>query len=286
MAIDLNERQKACIPQVVFELIPIRNLVSNQNYQRSLSEGHIISAVQDFDVFQINPVKVSRRDGINYVFDGQHTIEIVASKSGSRDTPVWCMVYDDLVYQEEAHIFAEQQRHVKTLVPFETFKAHLEAGDEKQMMINDLVRSYGLEIMPSVRSGGICAVAVLENIYDRFGYHILDATLRLILATWEGEPNSLSANFLKAVARIIVTYGDALREDIFKEHVGRCSVKFIIRNAKERHPGILGYAEAMMIPYNSKSKYRLSMRKLYGNADEPDPDSEPEEEPSADGFSE
>lgn len=59
-----------------------------------------------------------------YVFDGQHTIEIVASRSGSRDTPVWCMVYDQLQYQEEAHIFAEQQRHVKALVPYESFKAH------------------------------------------------------------------------------------------------------------------------------------------------------------------
>ena len=65
--------------------------MSNQVYQRPLSEGHIISAVKDFDVYQINPVKVSRRNGINYVFDGQHTIEIVASRSGSRDTPVWCI---------------------------------------------------------------------------------------------------------------------------------------------------------------------------------------------------
>ena len=85
----LTEQQKRCIPDVTFELIPIRNLVSNQAYQRPLSEGHIRSAVEEFDVYQINPVKVSRRDGINYVFDGQHTIEIVASESGSRDTPVW-----------------------------------------------------------------------------------------------------------------------------------------------------------------------------------------------------
>lgn len=178
-----------------------------------------------------------------YVFDGQHTIEIVASRSGSRDTPVWCMVYDQLQYQEEAHIFAEQQRHVKALVPYESFKAHIEANDEKQMMINDLVRSYGLEISPSKKPGTICAVAALEYIYDKYGYHILDATLRLTLATWESENNSLSANFLKAIARIIAVFGDSLREDIFKEHVGRCSVKSIIRTAKERRPGILGYPE-------------------------------------------
>ena len=65
----LTEAQRRCIPNVSFELIPIRNLVSNQDYQRPLSENHIRKALEEFDVYQINPVKVSRRDGINYVFD-------------------------------------------------------------------------------------------------------------------------------------------------------------------------------------------------------------------------
>ena len=107
----LSERQRKCIPSVSFELIPIKNLVSNQEYQRALSEGHIRSTLQEFDVYQLNPVKVSRRDGVNYVFDGQYTIEIVATESGSRDTPVWCMIYDDLVNKEEAHIFADQKNN-------------------------------------------------------------------------------------------------------------------------------------------------------------------------------
>lgn len=79
----LTDAQRRCIPDVSFELIPIRNLVSNQEYQRPLSENHIRKALEEFDVYQINPVKVSRRDGINYVFDGQHTIEIIASESNS-----------------------------------------------------------------------------------------------------------------------------------------------------------------------------------------------------------
>lgn len=80
------------VPRVIFEQIPIKNLVSNQEYQRNLSMRHVRQAAQNFDLYQINPVKVSRRDGVNYVFNGQHTIEIVALVSGSRDTPVWCMV--------------------------------------------------------------------------------------------------------------------------------------------------------------------------------------------------
>ena len=37
-------------------------------------------------------------------FNGQHTIEIVASCLGSRETPVWCMIYDSLDYKNEADI--------------------------------------------------------------------------------------------------------------------------------------------------------------------------------------
>ena len=66
------------IPNVHYELIPIKNLVSNQEYQRNLSVKHVQKAAANFDLYQVNPVKVSRRDGINYVFNGQHTIEIIA----------------------------------------------------------------------------------------------------------------------------------------------------------------------------------------------------------------
>ena len=260
----LTERQRKCVPDVPFELIPIRNLVSNQNYQRPLSEGHIRKALEEFDVYQINPVKVSRRNGVNYVFDGQHTIEIVASASGSRDTPVWCMIYDDLVYTEEAHIFADQKKHVRPLVPYETFFAHIEAGDAKQKLIEATVNSYGLVISGKHAPNTICAVSTLERIYDKYGEEVLDATIRLAAATWEGETNSFSGNILMGIARIIAAYGDSLKEDVFKDHVGKQSVKSIGRTAKERRPGALGYSEAMMLAYNAKNKYRLSLRVLYG----------------------
>lgn len=260
----LTEQQLKCIPDVSFELIPIKNLVSNQDYQRMLSESHIRRALEDFDVYQINPVKVSRRGGVNYVFDGQHTIEIVAAESGSRETPVWCMIYDDLMYKEEAHIFADQQKNVKKLTPYETFIAHVEAGDAKQSMIKTIVESYGLFVTMKQKPNSITAVTALEWIYDKYGQGILDSTIRLAIATWEGEQYSLSGSMLKGVARILATYGESINEEIFREKVGRMSVKQIVRTAKERHPGHLGYSEALMLAYNNKNKHRLSMRALYG----------------------
>ena len=262
----LTERQKRCIPDVTFELIPIRNLVSNQDYQRPLSEGHIRKTIEEFDILQVNPIKVSRRDGINYVIDGQHTIEVVASVSGSRDTPIWCMIYE-MQYVEEARTFANQQKHVKGLVPYETFKAHIEAGDPKQMMIKSIVESYGLKVTSTQQINGVCAISTLEKIFDKYGQTVMDSALRLAVETWEGEANSLSGNMLMAIARILVAYGDSLKEDVFKDHVGLVSVKSIIRTAKERRPGALGFAEAMMIQYNLKNKRRLSLRTLYGAKD-------------------
>ena len=252
------------VPKVTFEQIPIKNLVSNQEYQRHISLAHVRRMAQNFDIYQINPVKVSRRNGVNYVFNGQHTIESVAAVSGSRNTPVWCMVYDDIEYQHEAEIFANQQRFNKTLTPYEIFVANIEAGSDKQLIIKELVESYKLTISGSKNvSGTICAVAGLEYIYDRQGYHALDRTLRLAVNSWEGEPNSLGSNMLKGIARLIAAFGNDMKDEQFYERVGSHSSKEISRNAKERRNGTVGYAEAMLHLYNYRMRYPLKNELLY-----------------------
>lgn len=251
------------VPKVHFELIPIKNLVSNQDYQRCLSQKHIKHTAENFDIYQINPVKVSRRDGVNYVFNGQHTIEIVATVSGSRDTPVWCMIYDDMDYTLEADTFAQQQKFVKPLSPFEIFNANIEAGNDEQIMIKTLVESYGLQISSTKSVRGICAISSLEYINEKYGFHTLDRTLRLCIGAWEGEQNSLSSNMLRGIAKLIYVYEDKLRDDLFKEKVGKISPKELSRTAKERRAGSMGYAEAMLIAYNHRMRNPLRMSSLY-----------------------
>ncbi len=254
------------LPKVTFEAIPIKNLVSSQEYQRDISNAHVQKAAENFDLYQINPVKVSRRNGINYVFNGQHTIEIVALVSGSRETPVWCMVYEDLIYEHEADIFANQGKFVKPLQAIEIFQANIEANNETQLTIKALVESYGLSISATKAPGTICAVSTLEKIFTTYNYHVLDRTIKLIAGTWEDDYNSFAANILRAVAKLIVVYKNELNDDVFKEKLGDISIKQLVRTAKERRPGTMGVAEAMVIEYNGKKKtsqYRLSIQKLY-----------------------
>ncbi len=251
------------VPNVHFELIRIRDLVSNQNYQRNLCISNVRRAAENFDLCQINPVKVSRRNGINYVFNGQHTVEIVALASGSRDTPVWCMIYDDLEYAQEADIFANQLKYTKTLTSYEIFNANIEAGNDKQLMIRDLVASFGLSVSKTKAPGSICAIATLESIFDKYGFHVLDRTLTLCIAAWEGDPNSFSGSILTGIARLCVAFGDSMNDETFKDKLGSVSVREVLRSAKERNNGTLGYAEAMLSIYNRRMKPGLPWGKLY-----------------------
>ena len=243
------------VPRVNFEMIPIKNLVSNQDYQRNLSTKHVQKAAANFDLYQVNPVKVSRRDGINYVFNGQHTIEIVALVSGSRETPVWCMVYEDLEYTREADIFANQMKYTKPLSPYEIFMANIEAGSDEQIIIRDLIESCGLLISAKSGPGNVRAVGSLEYIYRKYGYQVLERTISLDIGTWEGVPQSLSANMLKGIARLIVVYEGELKDETFKEKLGIISCKEITQEAKMRKAGSMGFTETLLNYYNKKKRY-------------------------------
>ena len=160
-------------------------------------------------------------------------------------------------------------------MPYEMFIAHVEAGDRKQTMINEMVAVYGLRIAKSYSPGAISAVSALEYIYDKYGHDILNRTLRLVLGTWEGDRQSLTSGMLKGIARVVYVYGETLNDERFKENVGRNSAKTISRTAKDRRAGTLGYAEALVMAYNAKSKYRLPIKTLYWNGRKRD--EEPEE---------
>ena len=137
----------------------------------------------------------------------------------------------------------------------------------RQTLIRDLVESYGLKISQNRSPGNIVAVSALESIFEKYGYQVLNRTLRLCIGAWEGDVNSFSANIMNAIAKMVAVYGDSLNDAVFKEKVGAASIKALTRTAKERRPGFMGYAEAMVLEYNGKkrnnSQHRLRLNLLY-----------------------
>ena len=119
------------------------------------------------------------------------------------------------------------------------------------------------------------------EIGDLFTMNILDQTLYLCVATWEGNDISLSANMLRGIARLIYCYGDSLQMDVFIERVGKVSAKELSRMARERRNGSLGFSETMLQIYNKRAKNGLDYSRLYSRRNKQYfqmPDDEEEEE--------
>lgn len=70
---------------------------------------------------------------------------------------------------------------------------------------------------------------------------------------------------LNGVSRLINTYGDELKDELFKERLSKVSVKEVSRTAKDHRAGSLGYAEALLLIYNKKTHNPLRMEKLYAS---------------------
>ena len=120
-----------------------------------------------------------------------------------------------------------------------------------------------MKIAHTKTPGAICAISTLESILDKYGFHVLNRTLTLCCGTWEGDYNSFSGNILMGIARLIVAYGDSMKDETFKEKLGCVSTRELIRSAKERNNGSMGYAEAMLSFYNRRMKPGLPWGKLY-----------------------
>ena len=82
-----------------------------------------------------------------------------------------------------------------------------------------------------------------------------------------------------------ITITEFFKDDIFKEKLGRISIKELSRTAKDRRSGSLGFAEAILIGYNKKCRNPLPWDKLYTHklpqkkADEPELEEETDDMP-------
>ena len=52
---------------------------------------------------------------------------------------------------------------------------------------------------------------------------MLDHVIKLIIATWEGEPKSFSGNMMNGLARLLYAYGENIKDNIFKDKLGEIS---------------------------------------------------------------
>ena len=120
--------------QPLYKLMDInseRLVIERNTYQRKQHNDKITQIVASWDERIANEPKVSLRDGVYHVFDGQHTILAREAMNDNNPVKILCKVYYGLSEKDEALLFAKQTGISSKPSAGERLRANLYGEDEE-----------------------------------------------------------------------------------------------------------------------------------------------------------
>lgn len=133
------------------EMVEVDAVRVDHSYQRPLDSKRVKRIARAFSTGASKALSVSRRpDGSLYVYDGQHTLEVL-KHLGRKECPA--MVVDGTQLQEARWFLLMNGSGVSKATARESHKAALTADDDTAKQVQALLDEYGLV----VASGGVKA---------------------------------------------------------------------------------------------------------------------------------
>ena len=185
-----------------------RDLCVPKMYQRRLNPERVVRIVAKFDERIANEPKVSFRDGRYYIYDGQHTVAARKKMNGGRDLPIRCKVYRGLTESDEALLFAQQTGESAQLTASAKMRALVYGGDPDATAFLHATEAVGLNLGFDQSRGSkrIVCINTAFSEFKRIGAVMYKEALSIILAAWNGAPNSLRAETIQGVISFVELY--------------------------------------------------------------------------------
>lgn len=206
-------------------------------------------------------------NGKYYVVDGQHTIEGRILRNGGKDLPILCKVYTGLTMEQEALFFAEQNGHSAPLTAGIKLRAKVVGGDAPSKAFLAATNRVGLAFnydSLQLSDYRISCVGTALKLYNQMGEKIYCESLRLIVAAWEGKPDSFRASVLRGVMHFVELYHGEFSEERLIRALGNVHPMEIYRVGRDnpaKLPGWKKYVFPIYMAYNGKGrKDALSMK--------------------------
>ena len=255
----MNVNIDSNITEYDYEMIYLSDLIIGQEYQRLANKSMIKRIVENYDRHLLDAIRVSFRDGKYYVLDGQHRT-IALRKLFGDNIKVWCQVFRDLSYTEEAKLFT-MQLSSRRISAIETFKARIESEDPDMILLKKISEKNQFQINSSNTDYCLGCVNALEKLLKNNGADNLDRTYFLLRETWNGDKNFLTAPIIKAISLIIFVYGNDLDNKTFIKALSTVPISQLKREAMS---GVTTreYDIALINMYNKSSRRKLDVNKL------------------------
>jgi len=235
---------------VTYEMLEVAELKVGE-YQRKIDIRKTRAIAAEFDPRRLGVIQVSRRNGNNYVFDGQHRVFVLKLL---KIPMVMCEVHHGMSYEDEARLFAEQDEGTTAVSVHTKFNALVEAGDEKSVELKNIVENSGFTIVGNSHTDyGISALNTLIKIYNNSGPKRLKTVLHLIGKTWDGSPRSTNSKLLNGVDCFYGHYKEMFNENTYIKQLRKTLPDEILRDGtadlSTRDTGIK-YAKQILLKYN------------------------------------
>lgn len=240
-------------------------LVVDESYQRPCDFARVAKMKKNFNPNLVNDVKVSLRDGVYYIFDGQHTTVLQKEMNGGKDLNVRCKVFYGMTKEDEARLFAEQNGIARQPIQAQKLRALYEAGDIDVVDMVNCIRSLGITC--TLNGGGttrntLTCYATTYKIFIKYGENRLREVLTIILKAWGGNPESFDNRVIDGINMFLDKYEDEYSEKLLVGKLCKIPPREIINDGKSRLTGgKYRYAMPVLDIYNKNTtKNRLEYK--------------------------
>ena len=229
-------------------------------YQRKVDMRRVAQMNKDFRPEIVDPIKVSFREGKYWIFDGQHTAELLKLRNRGNDLPVECKVFYGLTWLDECELFLLQRGISRAVGMEDKYKARFNRGDKDVVAMVNIAQDLGIRVDFTKTKGNnrICALTTLDRIFTGLGDDDYREMLSIIRDAWDGDATSFSAEILKGMYIFFKTYKGQFNKKRLISQLHSVSPTVIIREGKaSTSPGFSKYARQILNVYNFRTKIRL-----------------------------
>lgn len=135
----------------VLEYLSKRRLRVNHEYQRDANEKKILNMASSWSWVACGVIVVARREGAEYVIDGQHRVMAAMRRNDISSLP--CLVFDIADVAQEATGFIAANTLRKPVPAIDKFRAMVVSGDECAITVNGIIDELGVSISKSNSTG-------------------------------------------------------------------------------------------------------------------------------------
>lgn len=185
--------------------IAVADMFVDHTYQRELEAPRCRRYADDWNRRLVGIVAVSDRGPAHQpryaIVDGQHRCE--AARLRDPAAVLVANVHSGLSVADEAGLFDKLNRQRKQPNSWAHWRARRQAGDPQVSAIDATARRHHLAVDMSTADGCVACVSALETVVRIGGPELLDSTLALLTAAWDGRRDSLDAPIIGGLALVL-----------------------------------------------------------------------------------